>query len=74
MSKIFKSITKLVGGLFKMPSVNTQKAIAMPDPGSTTAKLAAQKKLDARRRGGRDSTIYSNQGGAYQGTNLAGTA
>lgn len=72
MAKIFKAITGAIGGLFKTPAL--PKAISMPDPGSTTAKLAAQKKLDAKRKGGREGTIYSQGGGAYQGINLGGTA
>lgn len=72
MSKIFKAITGAIGGLFKTPAV--PKPQAMPDPGSTTARLAAQKKLDEKRKGGRESTIYSQGGGgAYTGTNLGGT-
>lgn len=72
MSKIFKALTGAIGGLFSTPKL--PKALAMPDPGSTTSKIAAQKKLDEKRKGGRDSTIYSNAGGAYTGTNLGGTA
>lgn len=70
MSKIFKAI----GSIFSPKMPNLPKPPAMPDPGSTASKLAAQKKIASRNKGGRDSTIYTGQSGAYQGLNLGGTA
>jgi hypothetical protein len=67
MSKIVKAITKLFTP--KIPKVVTP---FMPDPGSAASKLAAQQKVENRKKNGRDSTIYS--GAAYGGQNLGGTA
>jgi hypothetical protein len=68
MGKIIKAIT----GLFSTPKMPKIETPVMPDPGSTAAKLAAQKKIQARKGGGREGTIYT--GGAYSNSNLGGTA
>lgn len=70
MSSVFKAIGKFVSSIFKpqMPGA----AMPMPDPGSAASKLAARKKVEARAKSGRESTIYS--GGAYNGLNLGGTS
>ena len=64
---------KAIGSIFKpkIPEVATQR---MPDHGSFAAKLAAREKLRgrAKKRRGRDSTIYTGQ--TYSGSNLGGTA
>lgn len=69
MSKAIKAI----GSIFKpkIPEVATER---MPDPGSFASKQAAREKVRerARKRGGRDSTIYTGQ--TYSGSNLGGTA
>lgn len=72
MSKVFKAIGSLVSKI--MPSTKMPKieSAFMPDPGSTTAKLAARKKIEAKRGSGREGTIYS--GNAYGGLNLGGTS
>ena len=68
MSSVFKAI----GGIFssKMPKV---KVPSMPDPESPAVKLAARRKVESRRKEGREGTIYTRSGGAYTGSNLAGT-
>jgi hypothetical protein len=74
MAKAFKAISKLVGKILpsgKLPKLGLA-GMMMPDPGSTGAKLAARKKIEARGTKGREGTIYS--GGAYGGANLGGTA
>lgn len=71
MSNLIKSITSTIGNLFKAPKVPKVEAPVMPDPNSTTAKIAAQKKVQARKASGREGTIF---GGAYQNANLGGTA
>lgn len=68
MSKVFKAI----GGIFssKMPKIDVP---SMPDPESAAAKLASRRKVESRRKEGREGTIYTRGGGAYTGSNLAGT-
>lgn len=72
MSSVLKAIGKFVSNIFspKMPSM---PQIAMPDPGSAATKLAARRKMDARRGSGRESTIMSGNN-AYTGLNLGGTS
>ena len=68
MSKAIRAI----GAVFRprIPEVARQ---SMPDPGSFAARLAARRKvrMRARKRGGRDATIYTGQ--TYSGSNLGGT-
>jgi len=66
MSKILKAVTSLFSG----PKIPKLDSPVMPDPNSTTAKLAASKKIQARKGAGREGTIF---GGAYQNANLGGT-
>jgi hypothetical protein len=70
MGKIFKAVGGLFGKLFSGPKMPKVETPAMPDRDSTTAKLAARKKIESRSKGGREGTIYS---GSYSGSNLAGT-
>ncbi len=73
MSKVFKAISSLVSKILpstKMPKIETP---FMPDPGSTSARLAARKKMDAKKQTGREGTIYTNKS-AYGGLNLGGTS
>jgi len=69
MSKAIKAI----GSIFK-PKVPEVAISKIPDPGSFASKAAARDRVRERRRkrGGRDSTIYSVQ--TYSGSNLGGTA
>lgn len=68
-------ILSAVGGLFapkvKMPEVKTPN---MPDPESPSLKLAAQRKIEARRKDGRAGTMLSQGPGVFSGRNLGGTA
>ncbi len=65
MAKILKAVTSL----FK-PQIAKVASAVMPDPDSGAAKIAAQKKVAARKGAGREGTIF---GGAYGNTNLGGT-
>jgi hypothetical protein len=65
------SIVKAITGIFKTPKMPKIETPVMPDPGSTTAKIAATKKIQERKKSGREGTIF---GGAYQNANLGGTA
>lgn len=68
MAKIFKSIMSIFS-----PAAMVAKTVSMPDPGSATAKIAATKKVQERKKSGREGTIFTG-GGAYTGANLGGTA
>ena len=70
MGNIVKSITSVIGGLFKTPKIPKISAPVLPDPNSTTAKIAATKKIQERKKAGREGTIF---GGAYNNLNLGGT-
>lgn len=75
MSGIFKAITSL----FAPADIPKSDVQAMPDPGSTAAKIAARAKIGKRQKNGRDGTIYGADGGGsrregYNNSNLAGTA
>lgn len=70
MGKVISAISNAFGNLFKAPAV--AETPSMPDPNSAASKLAAQKKIAGKAKGGRAGTIYSNA--AYTGSNLAGTA
>lgn len=72
MSKAFKAIGGLISKLIPMPQMPKIDIPAMPDPGSTMSRLAAQKKIASKSKSGREGTIYS--GGSYGGSNLGGTA
>lgn len=72
MSSVFKAIGKFVKQIFN-PKMPQMPQIAMPDPGSAATKLAARRKMDARRGAGRESTIMSGSN-AYSGLNLGGTS
>lgn len=71
MANLVKSLGSMIGGLFSAPKIPKVSTPVMPDPNSTTAKLAAQKKVNERKKSGREGTIF---GGAYQNANLGGTA
>ena len=70
MGQILKAISSII--MPKMPKIEMP---SMPDPGSMAARLAATKKVAAKRMEGRAGTIYTQGGGGtYAGSNLAGTA
>lgn len=71
MGKALKAVGKTLGLLPEKPDKPAPPA-PLPDPENPEAKLAAQKKLRQRAKGGREGTIFT--GGAYGGQNLGGTA
>lgn len=67
-------IVSAISGMFapKMPKIKTPP---MPDPENPAIKVAAKKKVEARRKEGRAGTIFTaGSSGAYSGANLGGTA
>lgn len=71
MSSVFKAISKFVKSVVS-PKIPEIAPMFMPDPGAAGAKAAARKKMDEKKKSGREGTIYS--GGAYGGLNLGGTS
>lgn len=72
MGKVISAISNAFSKIFSPSATPVPETPSMPDPNSAAAKLAAQKKIAGKAKGGRAGTIYSNQ--AYTGSNLAGTA
>lgn len=68
--KAIKSIGSSIGDMFKKPEMPKVETPVMPDPNSEAAKLAAKKRVQARQRGGRQGTIFSD----YSNSNLGATA
>lgn len=67
MAQIMKSL----GAIFNPKTPKAPTLPMMPDPESPALKLAATKKIEAKRARGREGTIYSS--GSYSNQNLAGT-
>jgi hypothetical protein len=70
MSKVMKAVT----GIFAPKIPKPAPTPAMPDPESVPNILAARKKIEEGRKAGRAGTIYTSSSGAYDKSNLGGTA
>lgn len=67
-------IISAIGGLFSAPKMPKIKKEVMPDPQAPAAKIKAREKVAERNKGGRASTIYTEAGQPYSGSNLGATA
>ena len=72
MGQVLSAIGNAFGKIFS-PAAAAPETPSMPDPNSASSKLAAQKKLALKAKGGRAGTIYGD-GSSYGGSNLGGTA
>jgi hypothetical protein len=68
-----KTIFNSIFGGKKKKAEAAPPPLALPDPDSPLAKLAAIKKARIRARRGREGTIYSQTAGPYSGNGLGGT-